>query len=117
MRILLSGGAGYIGCHTCLVLADRGHDVVTERAEPIFGRAHVLVGGRYASARHSPRDGPRADERRAENPAAQSANAASSGGRHRARGGRSRFGQLTWVGQPMTICTEAPRSAETSPHD
>ena len=28
MRILLSGGAGYIGCHTCLVLADRGHDVV-----------------------------------------------------------------------------------------
>ncbi len=28
MRILLSGGAGYIGCHTCLVLAERGHDVV-----------------------------------------------------------------------------------------
>ena len=28
MRILLSGGAGYIGCHTCLVLADRGHNVV-----------------------------------------------------------------------------------------
>ncbi len=28
MRILLSGGTGYIGCHTCLVLAERGHDVV-----------------------------------------------------------------------------------------
>ncbi len=28
MRILLTGGAGYIGSHTCLVLLDAGHDVV-----------------------------------------------------------------------------------------
>ncbi|MBB1087421.1 UDP-glucose 4-epimerase GalE [Lysobacter sp. SG-8] len=28
MRILVTGGAGYIGAHTCLVLAERGHEVV-----------------------------------------------------------------------------------------
>jgi len=28
MRILVTGGAGYIGSHTCVVLAERGHDVV-----------------------------------------------------------------------------------------
>lgn len=28
MRILVFGGAGYIGCHTCVVLAERGHQVV-----------------------------------------------------------------------------------------
>lgn len=28
MRILLCGGAGYIGCHTHVVLSERGHDVV-----------------------------------------------------------------------------------------
>lgn len=28
MRILVSGGAGYIGSHTCVVLAQRGHEVV-----------------------------------------------------------------------------------------
>ena len=28
MRILVCGGAGYIGCHTCVVLAERGHQVV-----------------------------------------------------------------------------------------
>jgi len=28
MRILLCGGAGYIGGHTCTVLAERGHEVV-----------------------------------------------------------------------------------------
>lgn len=28
MRILVSGGAGYIGGHTCVVLAERGHQVV-----------------------------------------------------------------------------------------
>jgi UDP-glucose 4-epimerase len=28
MRILLCGGAGYIGCHTHVVLTERGHDVV-----------------------------------------------------------------------------------------
>jgi UDP-glucose 4-epimerase len=28
MRILVTGGAGYIGCHTCVELVGRGHDVV-----------------------------------------------------------------------------------------
>ncbi|MBA2239313.1 MAG: SDR family NAD(P)-dependent oxidoreductase, partial [Lysobacter sp.] len=27
MRILVTGGTGYIGCHTCLVLLERGHHV------------------------------------------------------------------------------------------
>ena len=28
MRILVSGGAGYIGSHTCLQLLEQGHEVV-----------------------------------------------------------------------------------------
>lgn len=28
MRILLPGGTGYIGSHTCVALAEAGHDVV-----------------------------------------------------------------------------------------
>ena len=28
MRILVTGGAGYIGGHTCVVLAERGHQIV-----------------------------------------------------------------------------------------
>ena len=28
MRVLLTGGAGYIGSHTALVLLEQGHDVV-----------------------------------------------------------------------------------------
>lgn len=28
MHILVTGGAGYIGCHTCVALAERGHRVV-----------------------------------------------------------------------------------------
>ena len=28
MRILVAGGAGYIGSHTCLVLLEAGHEVV-----------------------------------------------------------------------------------------
>lgn len=51
MRILVTGGAGYIGSHTCVELIDAGHDVVVvdnlanssvrsiERVEEISGRA------------------------------------------------------------------------------
>ena len=28
MRILVAGGAGYIGSHTCLVLLEAGHEVI-----------------------------------------------------------------------------------------
>lgn len=28
MRVLLTGGAGYIASHTAVVLAERGHEVV-----------------------------------------------------------------------------------------
>jgi UDP-glucose 4-epimerase len=28
MRVLVCGGAGYIGSHACVVLAERGHEVV-----------------------------------------------------------------------------------------
>lgn len=38
MAILVSGGAGYIGSHTCIELLNAGYDVVV--ADKI-GRAHV----------------------------------------------------------------------------
>ena len=28
MKVLVTGGAGYIGSHTCVELLERGHDVV-----------------------------------------------------------------------------------------
>ena len=51
MRVLVCGGAGYIGSHTCVVLAERGHEVVIadnfcnsspvvlERLAQLIGRA------------------------------------------------------------------------------
>lgn len=55
MKILVTGGAGYIGSHTCVALLDAGHDVVVlddlsnsdagviERIARISGRAVVFV--------------------------------------------------------------------------
>ena len=44
MKILVTGGAGYIGTHTCVELLDAGHDVVVvdnfSNSKQI-GRAHV----------------------------------------------------------------------------
>ncbi|MET0673749.1 MAG: UDP-glucose 4-epimerase GalE [Microbacterium pygmaeum] len=57
MRVLLAGGAGYIGAHTAVALLDAGHDVVllddlsgtsavaADRVETITGRAAPLVIG------------------------------------------------------------------------
>ena len=57
MRILVTGGAGYIGSHTCVELLQAGHDVVVydnlsnasaevlQRVETITGRAPQLVIG------------------------------------------------------------------------
>ncbi|MFB8385774.1 UDP-glucose 4-epimerase GalE [Microbacterium sp. NPDC055910] len=57
MRVLLAGGAGYIGTHTAVALLDAGHDVVllddlsgtsavaAERVAEISGRAVPLVVG------------------------------------------------------------------------
>lgn len=57
MKILLTGGAGYIGSHTAVSLTEAGHQVVlydnfsnsrpdvTQRLERIIGRSFVLVEG------------------------------------------------------------------------
>jgi UDP-glucose 4-epimerase len=56
--ILVTGGAGFIGSHTCLDLLDAGHDVVVvdnlsngsrvalERVEALAGRGVLLVNPR-----------------------------------------------------------------------
>ena len=55
MRVLLTGGAGYIGSHTALVLLERGHEVVVlddfsnssreavERVEELTGREILVI--------------------------------------------------------------------------
>ena len=64
MKVLVTGGAGYIGSHTCVELLERGHDVVVidnlvnssakaiERVEEITGkkydRIHIIGGGSNA---------------------------------------------------------------------
>ncbi|HEX7938377.1 MAG TPA: SDR family NAD(P)-dependent oxidoreductase, partial [Gemmatimonadaceae bacterium] len=49
MRVLVTGGAGYIGSHVCVSLADRGHDVVILdnfcNSDPVvLDRLRALVG-------------------------------------------------------------------------
>ena len=57
MRVLLAGGAGFVGAHTAVALLDAGHDVVllddlsntsavaAERVTQITGRPAPLVTG------------------------------------------------------------------------
>ena len=56
-RLLITGGAGYIGSHTCVVLLEKGHDLVVvdnfansspvalTRVSEITGRTMQLVEG------------------------------------------------------------------------
>ena len=53
MRILVTGGAGYIGCHTCVELVSRGHDVVildnfSNSSRGVLDRLERLTGQRIA---------------------------------------------------------------------
>lgn len=53
MRILVTGGAGYIGCHTCVELIARGHDVVIldnfcNSSRGVLDRLETLTGQRIA---------------------------------------------------------------------
>ena len=53
MRILVFGGAGYIGSHTCVVLAERGHDLVVadnlgNSSPGVFGRLQRITGAPLA---------------------------------------------------------------------
>lgn len=49
MRVLVCGGAGYIGSHTCVVLAERGHEAVVvdnfvNSAPAVLQRVERLIG-------------------------------------------------------------------------
>jgi len=51
MKILVCGGAGYIGSHTCAVLAERGHQLVVvdnycNSSPAVFDRLEQIVGQR-----------------------------------------------------------------------
>ncbi len=53
MRILVFGGAGYIGSHTCVVLAGRGHDLVVadnlgNSSPGVLGRLQQIIGAPVA---------------------------------------------------------------------
>jgi len=52
MKILVCGGAGYIGSHTCVVLAERGHQLVVadnycNSSPRVFDRLQAITGQRF----------------------------------------------------------------------
>ena len=55
MRVLVCGGAGYIGSHTCVVLAERGHEVVIAdnfcNSSPVVLNRLAQLTGRAPDAR------------------------------------------------------------------
>ena len=61
MRILVCGGTGYIGSHTCVVLAGRGHDLVvadnfSNSSPRVLGRLQQILGKPVAFERVDLRD-------------------------------------------------------------
>ena len=56
MRVLVCGGAGYIGSHTCVVLAERGHEVVIAdnfcNSSPVVLARLAQLTGRAPDARN-----------------------------------------------------------------
>jgi len=53
MRILVCGGAGYIGSHTCVLLAERGHEVVVadslvNSSPKVLERLQAIIGAPVA---------------------------------------------------------------------
>ena len=61
MRILVCGGTGYIGSHTCVVLAERGHDLVladnfSNSSPRVLERLQAIVGAPPAFRRVDLRD-------------------------------------------------------------
>lgn len=56
MRVLVCGGAGYIGSHTCVVLAERGHEVVIAdnfcNSSPVVLARLAQLTGRALDARN-----------------------------------------------------------------
>lgn len=62
MRILVTGGAGYIGAHTCVVLAARGHEVeildnFCNSSPQVLPRIERLAGRHFPLHRIDVRDG------------------------------------------------------------
>jgi len=52
MKILVTGGAGYIGSHTCVVLAERGHELVIadnycNSSPKVLDRLETITGQRF----------------------------------------------------------------------
>ena len=61
MRILVCGGTGYIGSHTCVVLAERGHDLVvadnfSNSSPKVLERLQAITGAPVAFRRVDLRD-------------------------------------------------------------
>lgn len=66
MRVLVCGGAGYIGSHTCVALVERGHEVVivdshVNSSPMVLERLHRLLGAAPEAHRIDLRDAPRLD--------------------------------------------------------
>ncbi len=67
MKVLVTGGAGYIGSHTCLALLELGHDVVAvdnfcNSSPESLKRVEALTGKRIPLYEIDVRDGAALDK-------------------------------------------------------